>query len=193
MDVADVLSRYEVDASEAEVAAVLEEQLQIMPVAAAAAPSAGATDYLTEYGGPTAAAAARSWSAEKEQHQRVQSVMADASRLLAGTLSVDQAADWLGVDASRIRHLINDRPPRLYAVKVGHRRRIPSWQISDNAVLPWMEQIVRAIPDSVHPLDITGLMTTPQDELEGRTPVEHLVSGGPVDPVVSLVADLGRW
>jgi hypothetical protein len=193
MDVAEVLSRYEVDASETDVAAVLEEQLRIMPVASAAAPSAGAIDYLAEHGGPTAAAAARWWSAEKEQHQRVQSVVADASRLVAGTLSVDQAAGRLGVDASRIRHLINDRPPRLYAIKVGHRRRIPSWQIRDNAVLPWMQPVAQAIPDSVHPLDVAGLMTTPQDELDGRTPVEHLVNGGNPESVLSLVADLARW
>lgn len=192
-DVAEVLTQWGSDASEADVAAVLSSTFRSMPAPYAAVPSEAAMSYLAEHGGAEAAEEVTSWSAEDEHHRRGQAAIANAAQLVAGTFSVDQLARQISVHPSRVRHLINDRPARLYAIKVGHRRRIPSWQVHGRSLLPGLDQLVPVIPDGAHPLDVAGLMTTPQDELGGRTAIKHLAEGGDVAPVAGLLADLGRW
>lgn len=187
------MSRYRVDATEADIAAMLEDAFRQMPVAAAAAPAGDAVDYLARHGGREAAAEVAAWSPEAEQDRRRQAATTAMAQLAASTLTVGQVADRLGVDASRIRHWIADHPPRLWAITMGHRRAIPAWQIHDGALLPGLRHLVARIPAAVHPLDIAGLMTTRQDELDGRTPIDHLTGGGSPEPVGQLVADLGRW
>lgn len=192
-DVAEVLTQWGSDASEADVAAVLNDTFRAMPAPYAAVPSRAALAYLADHGGPEAAKTVAAWSPEAEHHRRSQSAIAGTAQLVAGMLSIDQVADRIGVDRSRVSHFINDRPARLYAVKVGTRRRIPSWQLHGDMLLPALDRLVAAIPASAHPLDVAGVMTTPQDELGGRTAIEHLVEGGDVDPVTVLLSDLGRW
>lgn len=192
-EVAEVLGRYGSDVTEGDIATFLEEQLRVMPVSAAAAPSAGAVAFLAQHGGAAASSAVASWNASQEQRERVGSAAAAGAELVAATMSVKQAAEQLGVDSSRIRHLISDLPLRVWAVKVGSRRRIPAWQLHAGALLPHLKLVVQAIPRTAHPLDLAALMTARQDELDGRTPVEHLLGGGPPEPVADLVRDLGRW
>lgn len=188
-----MLTQWGIDVSEADVAEIFDDTFRSMSAPYAAVPSRAALDYLAEHGGPEAAAEVASWSPEDERRRRVNVAVEGTARLVAGTLSVDQVAEQIGVDQSRVRHLITDRPPRLYAVKVGSRRRIPSWQLQGAALLPGLDRLVPAIPAQAHPLDVAGVMTTPQDELGGRTPIDHLVAGGEVEPVAVLLADLGRW
>lgn len=192
-DVAEVLAEWGSDASEADVAAVLNNTFQATLASYAAVPSQTALAYLAEHGGPEAAEEVAAWSPEEERRRRSQSAIAGTARLVAGSMSVDQVADRIGLARSRVQHYITDHRPRLYAVKVGSRRRIPSWQIQGRSLLPGLDRLVPAIPSGAHPLDVAALMTTPQDELGGRTAVEHLVEGGDVEPVVALVADLDRW
>lgn len=192
-DVAEVLTEWGSDASEADVAAVLNNTFQAMPASYAAVPSQTALAYLAEHGGPEAAEEVASWSPEEERRRRSEAAIAGAARLVAGSMSVDQVAERVGLARSRVQHYITDRRPRLYAVKVGSRRRIPSWQVQGSSLLPGLDRLVPAIPAGAHPLDVSALMTTPQDELGGRTAVEHLAEGGDVEPVVALIADLDRW
>jgi excisionase family DNA binding protein len=191
--VAEVLNQWGSDASEADVAAILDKTFQSMPDPHAAVPSSAALTYLAEHGGPEAAETVAGWSPDQERKRREDAAFMGAAKLIASTLSVDQVAQQLGIDQSRVRHLINDRPVRLYSVKLGARRRIPAWQIQGGALLPGLDRVVEAIPAGAHPLDVAGVMTTPQDELGGRTAAEHLAEGGDVGPVTALLADLGRW
>lgn len=191
--VGEVLTRYGVDATEGDIAAVLEDAFRQMPVAAAAAPAAGTVDYLARYGGQAAAAAVAAWDPVDEHRRRQQTVTAAAAQVAASTLSVAEVAGQLGVDASRVRHWITDQPARLYAVTIGRRRGIPAWQIHQGGLLPGLDQVVARIPAVVHPLDVAAVMTTPQDEMAGRTPVDHLAGGGDPEPVGQLVTDLARW
>lgn len=192
-DVAEVLAEWGSDASEADVAAVLNDTFQAMPASDAAVPSQIALAYLAEHGGPEVAEEVASWSPEEERRRRSQSAIAGAAQLVAGSLSVAQVAERVGLARSRVQHYITDRRPRLYAAKVGSRRRVPSWQIHGRSLLPGLDRLVPAIPAGAHPLDVSALMTTPQDELVGRTAVEHLAEGGDIEPVVALIADLDRW
>jgi len=192
-DVAEFLTEWGIDASEADVVAVLDTTFRAMPIAYAAVPSQSALEYLAEHGGPEAAEEVAKWSPEEEIRRRNLAVFASAGRLVAGTMSVDQVAEEVGLTRSRVQHYITDSRPRLYSVKVGSRRRIPSWQIHGGKLLPGLDRLVPVIPADVHPLDVAALMTTPQDELAGRTAVEHLAEGGDVEPVAALLADLDRW
>lgn len=106
-------------------------------------------------------------------------------------MSIEQAASMIGVDRSRISHRLS--AGQLYALTIGGRRRIPTWQLYNGRELPGLGAVVAAIAPGMHPASVEGVMTTPQDELDGRTPVEHLASGGNAAKVADLIADLGRW
>lgn len=192
-DVAEFLSDWGIDASVADVVAILDDTFRAMPIAYAAVPPQATLDYLAEHGGPEAAEEVANWSPEEETRRRNRAAFANAGRLVAGTLSVDQVAGQIGLTRSRVQHFVTDSRPRLYSVKVGSRRRIPSWQLHGGSLLPGLDRLVPVIPAEVHPLDVAALMTTPQDELGGRTAVEHLAAGGDVEPVAELLADLDRW
>lgn len=109
----------------------------------------------------------------------------------AETLTVDQAADLLHRDPSRIRHQVYER--HLYGYKVGNRLRLPVWQFHDGAPLPHLRTVLAAFPRQVHPATVTGLMTTSSDELDGMSARQWLASGGPVEPVLALARTLTAW
>ncbi len=114
--------------------------------------------------------------------------VAEHAALLAGTVSVAEAARTLGVDATRVRHRIADR--KLFAFRVGREWRLPTVQFG----VPAIEGLWRHVPEGLNPLVVYRWLHTPQPELEwdgrGLTPLEWLSVGGPVQPVAALAADL---
>ena len=114
--------------------------------------------------------------------------------LLGTGLTVAQASDRLGIDASRVRHRIGSR--ELYAVGMGARRRLPAFQFDEDASLPGLGEVVRALPHDAHPLEVEGFFTSPQSELElggvALTPRAWLAAGGDPRAVVALAEPLGR-
>ncbi|MHA6799175.1 DNA-binding protein [Bounagaea algeriensis] len=120
--------------------------------------------------------------------------VAEQAVLRDTALSVGQAAERLGVDASRIRHRIGER--RLIGWKDRGGWRLPAWQFGDRDVLPELESVLTAMPLDQPALVLANFMTTPQQELElGETPVsprEWLLAGGDPRPVAALAAHLGE-
>lgn len=189
--VAAVLLKYQVDMSEADVALGLEAALQVLSGSGAAPLTGGEVDYLVRHAGVDGTRVVDSWDPQIERAQRARAAVRAVEELVSTSVGIAQAARMLGVDRSRISHRLSGGA--LYAVTVGSHRRIPTWQLLDGKELPGLSRVISAIPASAHPLDVAGLMTTPADELAGRTAVEHLSSGGDPGVVVDLVGELGRW
>ncbi|MGI8417529.1 MAG: DNA-binding protein [Nakamurella sp.] len=189
--VPEVLARHGIALTESDVAAELDRAFRALPAAGAAALTAGERDYLTDHAGNQSAQAIADWDPQVERQRRAAVAATGIEHLIASTLSIDQAAQAIGVDRSRISH--RRTSGTLYSVTVGGRRRIPAWQIRDGQELPGLAQVVAAIPTGTHPLDIEAIMTNSQDELAGRTPVEHLAGGGDPAPVTDILAALDLW
>lgn len=189
--VPEVLRRYGVGLSEGDIAAGLDRALQTLPGATAVPLTDAETRFLADHAGTDAAAIISGWNPARERERRAADLARVVEETIATTTSIDQAAEHLGVDRSRISHRLS--AGALYATTVGSRRRIPTWQFHDGTELPGLAMVVAAIPTEAHPLDVAALMSTPQDELAGHTPVEHLVGGGGPAVVADLVADLSRW
>lgn len=131
----------------------------------------------------TEASVARGDLAEEEQQTRLGAVLA--------SLSADEVAEKLRIDASRVRH--RQAKGSLYAFMVGRKRRYPTWQFTDNPaqpVLPGLASVVTAFQDK-HPASIQGFMSTPQASLlvDGKrmTPPEWLLHGGEPQAVVNIL------
>ena len=189
--VPEVLKKYGIALTEGDVAEDLDNALRTLPGSGAAPLTRAEVDYLAEHAGPAATAEVAIWDPARERERRAESAARAVDEVVATSLGLAEAARLIGVDRSRISHRLSSGS--LYAVNVGSRRRIPDWQFHNRAELPGLAQVVAAIPSQVHPLDVAALMTTAQDELADRTPVEHLASGGDPTPVAELVTDLGRW
>jgi hypothetical protein len=108
------------------------------------------------------------------------------------SLNVQEAADLLGVDPSRVRHRVSERS--LLGYRSGHRLHLPKWQFQDDGKpLPHLRRILDIMPEGAHPATVTGFMTTRSDELDGKTAVEWLASGGQVDRVLFAATALTAW
>lgn len=109
-------------------------------------------------------------------------------------LTVEQAAQRLGVSTSRVRQRAGDRS--LWAIKVGHRLLLPELQFTDRGQIPGLDAVLTALPHDLHPLSIHGLLTTPQSDLriDGTeiSIVEWLTGGGALDAAREVV-DAYLW
>jgi hypothetical protein len=109
--------------------------------------------------------------------------------LVATSLSVREAADRLGVDGSRVRHRILAGDLWALPASAG-RRRLPAVQFApDGGLVPGLPEVLRALPDDLHPLERSGFLTgrRPELRLRGRdlSPVEWLLRGGEVADAVA--------
>ncbi len=159
--------------------------------AAAAAVTEQEFRFLRDHGGGSSAAVLAEWKAEREYGKRVLATARTVGATLADSLSVKETAARLRVDRSRISRRITGRT--LWSFTIDGTIRVPSWQFVDDAPLPGLAEIVPSIPPRHAPAAVAALMRTPQEELAGLSPVEHLASGADPAPVAAMLADLGRW
>lgn len=130
------------------------------------------------------ASVARGDLAELERRTRLEAV--------TGSLSAAEAAEILGIDASRVRHRLGNGS--LLGFMIGGKRRLPAWQFTDDPkhpVLPGLTQVIGALPHDMHPASVQNFMTTPQEDLviDDRqvTPVEWLRLGRDPQEVVDIL------
>lgn len=133
-----------------------------------------------------------------EQSVRKAVLRASSSNLADQTrdsLSVEQAAELLLVDRSRVRHRVRDRA--LYGFKIGGNLRLPTWQFHGHGPIPGLRAVLAALPTDLHPLEVAGFMTTPDPDLsvadEPLSPRGWLTGGGDVATVVELIEHLDAW
>ena len=109
-------------------------------------------------------------------------------------LAVPEAAERLGIDASRVRRRI--AAGSLAALRVGRANRLPAWQFIGGRALPHLRALLGVLPADLHPEPTAAFVTSPQPELElsGRwvSPHEWLASGGEPRPVLELAHALGQ-
>lgn len=119
--------------------------------------------------------------------------VAEQAVLRDTALSVNQAADRVGVDSSRIRHRIGSG--RLIGWKDRGGWRLPVWQFTDTDVLPGLETVLASMPSDQPALVLANFMTTPQEDLElgdrPVTPREWLMAGGSARRVADLASTIG--
>jgi len=123
---------------------------------------------------------------------------------LSRTISAVQVASLLNLSESRVRH--RQAKGLLYGILVGNKRRYPTWQFDkeENAPLPHLATIVKALPKDWNPAAVEAFMTNPKSSLRVTdlveeddalvakddvefSPVEWLESGGDPKAVISLL------
>lgn len=136
-----------------------------------------------------------SWRSEDATSPVVRTA-ADYAALLASSLTVDQAARFLRIDASRIRHRLADRT--LYGIREKSGWRIPAFQLSHSGLVPGIDRVMPRLPTTLHPLAVVGWFTRPNPSLHDdadQTPVaplEWLLTGRETERVAQLASDVGQ-
>jgi hypothetical protein len=168
----------------------LSRDLRATPDSSASQLTEAEESLLRERGGIT--------SPSGEQSVRKAALRSSSSNLAEQTrqsLSVEQAATLLLVDGSRVRHRVRDRA--LYAFKIGGGLRLPAWQFQRHDPIPGLRVVLAALPADLHPLEVSGFMTTRDADLavsdEPMSPREWLIGGGDVRAVVDLIGRIDAW
>lgn len=169
----------------------LSRDLQAAPDASATRLTATEESILGKHGGITSPVGDAN-AVRRAVLRASSSNLADETR---ESLTVEQAAMLLLVDGSRIRHRVRDRA--LYGFKIGGGLRLPTWQFTHHDAVPGLRAVLAALPADAHPLEVAGLMTTPDPDLavadEPMSPRDWLIGGGDVGAVVAVVEDLDSW
>ncbi len=109
---------------------------------------------------------------------------------MRGWPSVEDVAVRLGVHPSAVRRLVDGEDLRSAAVdKV---TVIPPWQLTDRGqLLPGLRAVLAAMPGDYGPYETQNVMTTPVEELDGKSPARALEQGHPVPAIVDWITWLG--
>ena len=191
MTIRKILAPY--DVSEAEFTAALAEGLHAVPQPAAADLTLEEEEVLSRHGGVGLAHTAVACQRGREI---VLVTQANLAAQIRTSMSVDEAAKLLDIDASRVRHRVRDHA--LYGYKLGAAVRLPRWQFLEGGVpLPRLRAVLQALPEGLHPLEVAGFMTTPDPDLiigdREDSPQQWLEAGGDVAVVVGLAAAVDTW
>ena len=106
-----------------------------------------------------------------------------------------EAARRLGKDPSRIRQRV--REGSLLALVSGNEMRIPVQQFHEQAELPGLGQVLRALPKGITTLEALSWLATPTPDLsdaggEAASPRDYLLRTGDAASVIPLAAGLAR-
>jgi len=112
--------------------------------------------------------------------------------MLDGAFSVAEAAKRLRVDQSRVRQLLSTGA--LYGVKLHGEWRLPAFQFTNRGVVPGIQQVLRELPDDLHPVEVLEWFRNPDPDLEigenSVSPLDWLRSGGEPERVSAVARDL---
>ena len=102
--------------------------------------------------------------------------LAEAARLRADTMSVEEAAKLLGVNGSRIRQRLGGRPRTLLGMKSGREWRVFRYQFDGDRLVPGLERVIAAMPRDRDPVGDHNWLTLPSSELALEDGNDTLVS-----------------
>ena len=184
MTLADLLAQY--DVSEDDLTASLQRKLALRVVPGSADLTFAEEAFWDKHAGLALV--------DKEGQPGGADAADEAAALLgeaAQSLTIDQAADLLGVHRSRISHRVSDG--QLYSFRLGSQRRLPVWQFTEAGALPGLVQVLAALPQDLHPGAVQGFFTTANPDLGDATVRQWLASGGDPRAAVAEAAGLDRW
>lgn len=190
MTLAEVLAHAGVRVSEEEFARLVESVLSEVGPVPLEDPTQGLS--ADEVAGLQAVQADLRPRGRRERDPRADAAAGYAA-VLAGSLTVAEVAEALGIDGSRVRHRLAAR--QLLGVRRTEGWRLPTWQFgADGHPLPGLEQVLRVLPPDLHPVALTRFFISAAPELRiGRAPVsprDWLAGGGDPQPVAALARDL---
>ncbi len=114
------------------------------------------------------------------------------SRITSESLTVEDAAQRLGVQGSRIRQRLGDAS--LFGLKVKSKWRLPAWQFTSDGLVPGIETVNQALRRDCGVVTIEGFLTTPNVDLviagNHVTPIQWLRSGENPTIVASIASSL---
>jgi hypothetical protein len=107
--------------------------------------------------------------------------------LIGDAYTVQQAAQVLSVNPSRIRQRLTARPPTLYGIKDGGAWRIPKFQFHGRQLTKGIDRVISKLPADLSPVAVVRWFTLPSPDLEvddgAVSPLQWLQAGG--DPTVA--------
>jgi excisionase family DNA binding protein len=109
------------------------------------------------------------------------------------TMTVDQAAELMGVSASRVRHRLGDGSIYAYpSTGRGVARRIPDWQFHAHRPIPHLASVLAELPDNYRPTEIRDFVFRADVDDPSRDStiplLEWLRDGGDPEPARELAA-----
>lgn len=123
--------------------------------------------------------------------------LAEAARLRADTMSVEEAAKLLGVNPSRIRQRLGGKPRTLLGMKSGREWRVFRYQFDGDRLVPGLDRVIAAMPRDGDPVGDHNWLTLPSSELALDDEEDTLVSpltwlrlGKDVDRLVEYASHL---
>ncbi len=136
---------------------------------------------------------------ERVPEEDIQVVQARAAmeydELLRTSLTIDEAAKRLGVNASRIRQRLGERS--LYGLKDGSRWLLPAFQFAAKGLVPGVSVVVQRLPPDIGSLAVARWFRSPNadlctrdDEESALTPRQWLLGGNPPEAAADLAAAL---
>ena len=132
------------------------------------------------------------FSPEAERSNRLYEAVSEViieRELRDSVIPTSEVARLMGKDPAHVRRMLADGR-LMTAGQVDGQSAFPRWQFADGEPLPGLKQVLAAFPGDYHPLDIEKVMTTPVEELGGRSPRDWLATGGAAGPVIAVVTDL---
>jgi hypothetical protein len=114
----------------------------------------------------------------------------DYMALLETSYGTSEAAQYLKVDASRIRQRLREHS--LFGIDYDGEKRLPRFQFERQQVIPGLREVIAALPKGLSPLDVAEWFLSPNPDLEvaGQekplSPRDWLLRGTPVGAVVAL-------
>ncbi|MGQ0628864.1 MAG: hypothetical protein ACT4PL_12290 [Phycisphaerales bacterium] len=129
-----------------------------------------------------------------EETQPLHRATAEYARILHDSYTAEQAADVLGVNASRIRQRLTVTPRTLYGIKVGKGWRIPRFQFHGQGLVPGIARVLDRLAPDLHPVAVHRWLSTPNPDLlvddAPTSPLDWLRIGNAPEAVAELAAGL---
>lgn len=105
-------------------------------------------------------------------------------QVLDGAFTRADAAQWLGITPQAVSKRRENHS--LTAVKRGREWYFPRWQFRDDEAIGDLQKLIEKYPGT--PLSLSIWATTPNPDLEGDTPADHMREHG-VEPVLKVLED----
>jgi hypothetical protein len=118
-------------------------------------------------------------------------------QMLETSLSAEEAAERLGVNASRVRQRLAGKSRSLYGIKTGRAWVLPAFQFTDDGLVHGFEAVIHELPADMHPVAVYRWFSLPSpdlrlgpDEEVSVSPLDWLRSGGDPKEVMNLASQL---